>query len=340
MDNVTANQTDWYYEDDRTDGYYDGYQTYWYYEDNQTDRYYDNNGTDIWDWMMYIQIGVISPISLASFIGNGLIVAVIMSKRKSGISTTYYLFGTLAMFDVLVTCYNVLGLFIHIRGVVYYYNNKNYAEAFWFESWFRFFGTTCADFSSWTLVLISMERLASVVIPFQVKTFVTTKTVMIAGIVMASVIIVLEYFMIIYDDIHMDEGTYRRFQYVCLSFLMLVPFAVISVSSIIIGVKIRTSIGGNRPRFNSVTRNLLAVNVAYIITQFPYTLFTVKMEFQVLLDLFDQGKFLMDSNDLIHYCTLILKASNHSINCLAYVLSGSTFRQDMRNMICTQRSVR
>ncbi|KAH3804583.1 hypothetical protein DPMN_132870 [Dreissena polymorpha] len=187
-----------------------------------------------------------------------------------------------------------------------------------------------------------MERLESVVIPLKVKDIVTTKRAIIAEIVMASAIIGMAYFQNIHSVLFANGETFEDYNFikrVLDMFHTLTPFTVISVSSIIIGVKIRASIGRNESLINSVTRNLLAVNVAYIITQFPYIIYMIMVK-SFMFARFKEPNWIAENGVLIHFCILILKLSTHAINCLAYVLSGKTFRNDLRNVICRRRNVR
>jgi len=105
------------------------------------------------------------------------------------------------------------------------------------------------------------------------------------------------------------------------------PFAAILIGSLFIVIKIRKTVSGrksdnNNRRVLSVTRNLLAANLTFLLTSLPWYIINFLGFYDFLIGMGGPEAILM-SNTLRYVLYL-----NQALNFYVYVISGQKFRQD------------
>ncbi|KAH3797168.1 hypothetical protein DPMN_150743 [Dreissena polymorpha] len=129
---------------------------------------------------------LLMPIAASSIIGNVLIIIVV---AKDKVTTTNILFGILACVDLLATFIGPVLLIADLNAAM-----KTFLAASLFRITLReFLGQTIAGLSTWTLVIITLERLLSITIPFNVKQVVTVPRVILAEFATAIAVAVVQY---------------------------------------------------------------------------------------------------------------------------------------------------
>ncbi|KAH3751167.1 hypothetical protein DPMN_185716 [Dreissena polymorpha] len=126
------------------------------------------------------------PIIASSIFGNVLIIIVVARDK---VTTTGILFGILAGEDLLATCFGpVLALASFIPGWYEFYTAHPLAMLI-----NEFAIDTSAALSTWTLVVITTERLLSITMPFNVKQLMTVRRVILAEIWTSIAVAVVQY---------------------------------------------------------------------------------------------------------------------------------------------------
>ncbi|KAH3776207.1 hypothetical protein DPMN_177626 [Dreissena polymorpha] len=143
---------------------------------------YENLINKLYEVFTYL----LMPIAASSIIGNVLIIIVV---AKDKVTTTNILFEILVCVDLLPT---FIGPWLLIADL------NNAVTKFLRASSFRlllheFLGQTIVGLSMWTLVFITIERLLSITIPFNVKQVVTVPRVILAEFATAIAFVVVKY---------------------------------------------------------------------------------------------------------------------------------------------------
>ena len=116
-------------------------------------------------------------------------------------------------------------------------------------------------------------------------------------------------------------------------FLYIIPVAVIVPGNIIIcrriakSSSIRTTTNENAARERSVTRSLILISAAYLITMTPAVIYQNLVHYEVVT-----------VNLGVRIFVALLSNINASINFILYMLQGSRFRKEVKELFCCCRS--
>jgi len=273
------------------------------------------------------------PLVLSSLFGNVVIVIIMMDRKERG-SSTGVLFSALAVCDIIVTIIGPLGFVILDTIKTNIVNLAFFQVA---EMLFQIFQTA----SSWLLVGITFERFMVTVYPLASKTLMTARFAIAEVIAIYVVVIAVQvgrvygYIVFVYLPqfkvyqlrIKVDGGRTPYFwSGVFVSFLG--PFVAILIGSLFIVIKIRKTVSGRTSdnvskRVLSVTRNLLAANIAFFLTALPWYTLNLLGFYDFLVDVLLGPERILVINMLRYVLYL-----NQALNFYLYVISGQKFRQD------------
>lgn len=274
----------------------------------------------------------IAPLGI---LGNILII-IILTQKKNRHFTSSVFFTSLAVSDTITISSGVYNSYIR-------YVERNTAEC----KVSTFLGYTSVQLSSGILVGVAIERALGVSIPHKVKTICTHVNAKKVVCILAFVLSTFNVSILVSFDIYTFPGEvtincepFGHMEYfmleiypwldLCISFA--VPYVCIMISSFVIIVKIKEISSRARNvennRVASVTRTLLAANVAFMITMGPFGVYQIIHPYPPLDDM----------GYSVWIGLLTLAQSNASINFFLYFLSGPRFRADVKQFfMCFMR---
>ena len=211
-------------------------------------------------------------------------------------------------------------------------------------------------FSSWVLVIISLERFIGILFPHRAKVLNTKRRF--GWLTFTIAMSLLAFYSPLFVTIgwtsldvqgvrsgaicglNIDRNRFQEYFSIlgwATPFLScLIPFAFIitfNVSIVCALIKRRKQIHGNH---DSATKNsgtiaiLIAVSITFIILTLPYSLYLLlQVYFKQIQDYVSYEKTFI----LLKYAN-ICDTANHSINIVLYCLCGRKFRQCLREMLC------
>ena len=279
---------------------------------------------------------------------------IVFSSKSMRQSLTSFLFRILAVTDLsLLYSHTLAAVLFYIFGIHTFTINTVSCKCFVF--WMTFSKT----FSAWVLVLISIERFLSVFIPHKVKLIYTKLKARMTLCIIAGVGLLLHLppiFSIKLQYVYDNQG--NIIQRICtigqfgsmglqhyatsiwpwldLSLYTIIPFVFLITINISIITKLTLNSlrrakhgqGSTDSRMSSVTAMLLTVTFAFVVLTTP-------MGFNYI----HVPKRSAATQYLIHTLAFICMYINHSSNFLFYCISGSKFRQVLRELfICSKES--
>lgn len=277
-----------------------------------------------------------------SFLGNSLII-IVMSRKQNRNSSTSVFFTALAVSDISIAISVSLERWLHWVFGINLYGISPYLTKLKIVCTYA-----NIQISSWMLVCVTMERVLSIALPYKIKEL-STKTrarVLVCAVCAFTVGLNTCGFTLIVD-IHFDESlgiiwdkkidngdTIIAWMDFVVSFC--VPITLIGIGSVYIVIHLlRISIQKHATRNNrnsSVTKTILAANIVFVVTMSPF----------VLLHLLYPS---VDDVDISPYlfwtlseAFMFLSDSNAALNFFVYVLSGSRFREDVKQLLGCQTS--
>ncbi|XP_064622921.1 FMRFamide receptor-like [Lineus longissimus] len=219
-------------------------------------------------------------------------------------------------------------------------------------------------FASWTIVMITIERVICVVYPLKARVLCTKKSTAIAIFSMFAFFSLLNSHILKYARIQ-DSGNCRlsttpRFGLyenyndfwnklwlrVDLCIYSVIPFTAILICNCILIKKVRKSQSkqkelqtrmtsddeASESRMISMTRMLITVSLTFILLTLPTSIYFVARGMIVI-----QSKEQSYALQLAYAITTMISLVNHSINFLLYCLSGTQFRREVYLMFKGQK---
>ena len=290
------------------------------------------------DKKMYICLGAL--IILIGTVGNmlSLILWICSSLRKHPLAS----YMTVLAISDMLTLYS--RLFPEIIGMEtnLFLGDVNAALCY-----VRFFLTyTSGHMTAWLLTFMSINKAIAVCIPFKAKRFITCKSGwMVVGVITVAIIgLNMHIFWTFSFDPLKEEircggsdFVYDIWPWIDLAFGVLVPFALLILTNIVIIYKI---VGANRRRLGlttvkkndndltSVSAILIALSLAFLVLNLPTILFVLLFNDELLV-----GMQQFEVNFFQSFAFL-LQYLNSSINFFLYCLTWPTFREKLRLMFC------
>lgn len=286
---------------------------------------------DTWELFNYVNAYLtwIIPIPVVlSLFGNTVTILVMRLPRNKDTSSGF-LFLALAVSDIFLTFMMPVE-----RWIMYLYHVGLYQfpVAGVIKS-----GLTNANshISSWLLVIITIERTLSIFIPLRMKSLCSpgrTKLVVFVVVLLLMTIDLAGAALLIEVTVDPSNvpmvidrimGGIMIFSLTDLVLGFIIPYFVILVGSscILIKLKMRKMVKHNAQNkvLMSVTMNLLAANLTFIVATAPFTINAFLTEFT-------------PDSYLTWNVVWLLVDMNAALNFFVYVLSGSKFREDVKHI--------
>ena len=314
--------------------------------------------TDVKEWIWKIVPPIV--IILGTF-GNSLTILVLLRQIRNLSSTAVYLL-TLAFSDLLVLYLGPLRQWISYLWKIDVRTLTNVGCKI--QIFLTYFG---AQFSSWLLVAVTIERAVSVIFPHKVKLACTT---MKAGVTVLTIFVCIfglnAHFFYGYGQTYvpMASGSryrcvpiydnYKNFRddilpWIDFSVTFLVPFVLLSTSNILIIFKLKRntqrrkkmSISRNEKEGRSVTIMLIVLCVVFFICLTPVSIYLIlqpyikenarKLPFEAMIRQLEYQLFW-------HALTNCFSYINACTNFIFYFLSGSRFRAEVRALFTCKKA--
>ncbi len=299
-------------------------------------------------------------ILLVGFLGNVLSIVVVLMTKSYRQMSFGFLLCALAITDLGVLA---TGLLRHtILGITEgSLDVRTYSSAIC--GCHTFFSEFLLQLSSWTLVLMTLDRLSSVLVPLRSRQIFTRMRIVVTWAIICvltfatkapslwtvelrnhcepdDIGILKQVVICIYTDRH---AWYWRhvWPWLHLAFSVLVPGLIILCANVQIVVTIRKARARRRqleglhghphpvPGSTGITIMLFSISTLYIIANMPLAVFVVSYHFITP----GGGEFLYRQRQVHTAVTIIAYASN-AFNFVLYCLCGTKFRKAIRDILC------
>ena len=282
---------------------------------------------------------VVFIIWIVSLLGNTLVILVLMKKQNRSFSTSIYLKG-LALTDLLLNTSNT---------VIHYFNAHGYIKPAESNADCRVrnvFQFAIVFIATWMLVVISIERVISVWMPYKVKRLCTVRR---AYVVIAFLWVIFFGLAFCHESLMIYKPAtgcqlspkygdfyFHYLAWVLITLKYLIPYAIIfTCTSIIMATlvnrKIRKHSTETTNRGTSVNIVLINVNIVFLVTNSPYIFFYLFFDYYS----FHSNLWISVSfHKFWNIYLLILNDCNSAVNVFVYFLVGSKFRKDVKELLC------
>lgn len=184
----------------------------------------------------------------------------------------------------------------------------------------QWFTTSLATASAWMIVAVSSERVTAVFSPLYVKIIFTKKRAIITAVISIPVFFGMNIPTLILEPV--PHGVFPLPEYFAVIY-SLIPSSIIVVCNALLLWKMRArKMAGNRPEeYRGITLMLIVTSLGFVLLTLPYPLY----------ELTDQN---LRSGARIANILILVTGVNHMINFVFYGISGTTFRRELKLMLC------
>ena len=288
----------------------------------------------------------------------GNILSIFVLHRLRSTQPSIYLVS-LACADLLVLCVCVLldwiGVLLNIESTEEY---PIYCKL----QTFGYFSTT--QLSSWFLVLVTMERVVSVIYPHRVRVLLSFQRVVLSiSLTIACIACLNMHFVVQNQDSVSENSTvfhcfdrlyYNSFladvwPWIDMSVGFLIPCILLVIGNVSIVIRIRrkvaytcevavvsqtAAIANRRGKASVVTKRVILLNTIYIICMLPAFVYAVLRPYCF------SDYSTSSLSELFYVTTSMFMFANNSVNFLLYIFLGAQFRKELLNMMtCRQSSI-
>ena len=300
------------------------------------------------------------PVLMAIGIPGNILSIIILMKLRSTQRSIYLV--CLACADLLVLCVSVLPDWI--GGILMFHLRDVYSIVCRLQTFGMY---SSIQLSSWILVLVTTERVVSVIYPHRVRIVFSLQRTFVSVILTIIGILSLNLHFIIglpRDNItenltenHTDSHCFVReyvntfyvnvWPWIDLLISFILPCVFLLIGNIIIIYRLRRNsrkdvytcrvavvtqtgaIEARRGKASVVTKRVIVLNVIYIICMLPACLFAVVMPYWFS----DSYSSENGVSDLLAAIVTMLMFVNSSVNFLLYIFLGERFRKELFSMI-------
>ncbi len=308
--------------------------------------------SDYMEWKITVALWkYISPILIITGIVGNLLSLLVMVKSYmsiSGRSITVLYLSILAISDTLVL---IVGLLRHWLLFLTHVDIRSFSNWGCKIHLLLLYWTT--DFAAWVLLLVSIERVLSVLFAISSKRYLTPFAGVISLIVISIILLAVNchflatYELVTYTDSYGEFAICQRvekyvyfFSYVWpwidFSVFCIIPFTIISVCNIAIIVKLccrKTNTNATSLRMSSITTILVLVSLYFLFALIPVEIYAVLNSRWTNVS----NVHSLSQVHLFYVIANILMYSNNAANFFLYCLSGPRFRRKLRTIFCLNR---
>ena len=319
-----------------------------------------NNSFNVASQVSYRMKQIYPPVLMAIGIPGNILSIIILLKLRSTQRSIYLV--CLACADLLVLCVSVLPDWI--GGILTFHLRDVYSIVCRLQTFGMY---SSIQLSSWILVLVTTERVVSVIYPHRVRIVFSLQRTLISVILTIVGILSINLHFIIglpRDNItenltenHTDSHCFVReyvntfyvnvWPWIDLLISFLLPCVFLLTGNIIIIYRLRRNsrkhvytcrvavvtqalaIEARRGKASVVTKRVIVLNMIYIICMLPACLFAVVMPYWFS----DSYSSENGVSDLLAALVTMLMFVNSSVNFLLYIFLGERFRKELFSMI-------
>ena len=283
---------------------------------------------------------------------------VLFCKRK--LSVFNFFFIVLAVSD---TCVLYTGLLPRFIDKVADFHTKNTNIVFCKLGLIGY--NVCGLLSAWTVVAMTSQRAASVIWPHRVNLVCTTRKAAICVICVTGISLVMVSHVVYYSEIVHQNGTdkctiietpfeYRTFVFKVLPWIStmlyaLLPSALLVVSNSVLVWKVSRSVRKARgtmatgqagqvdsraKKASSMTLTLIAVSVTFFLLTMPLAVYSIVVNYTAQDP--NMGEAAREVYRLVYDIVFLMWYANSAVNFYLYCLTGTQFRQQMRELFCVK----
>ncbi|KAH3848486.1 hypothetical protein DPMN_090853 [Dreissena polymorpha] len=312
---------------------------------------------------------IVPPILiLLGTIWNSLFI-LILTRRSIRVSTTVLFLTVLACSDLLVLYSGLLR-----QWLIYLFNTdvRNISEAGCkINMWMVY---SSLDFSAWTLIIVTFDRVVSAWLPYRVRTVCTKKTAVAVLLAVGVFILAINAHMLygmvyhiendtninpIEDKCSTSDQSYTYFfrnvwPWIDMCVFCIIPFVVIVIGNVLILFKVLNShkkanvtvapTNSHRARDqqqairnakqSSMTAMLFTLNIVFLVTTLPVSIYLIGRYAYWTKGADDATKAKLDFWWAV---VNMLMYTNNSLNFLLYCLSGTKFRSEFIRLITRKK---
>ena len=304
---------------------------------------------------------VVPPVVLTvGTVGNILTLIVLTRPRARQYSTAIYLIA-LSVVDFIALYTGLLRIFV--VGVFDVDIRRVSEVSCKLHIFFVYFSTHC---SSWLVCAVTVERVLSVWFPHRVKTGCHPKSAVIGVLVIILCFMSINSHLMFGFTLQKDfdnstncmphANAYTKFidkawPWVDMTFLFLIPFAVIVTGNVLIIARVKFSqklrrrscpnVASQRTSGEPVfflTAMLVTLNVVFMLCVMPIVIYIIgQYTWWPARDYTTYSDYELAINNLLWVIVNLLNYVNYAVNFLLYILCGSKFREELRLVICRCR---
>ena len=262
-------------------------------------------------YFVYLPFGVIS-------IAGNIMIIIIMSTSDNRGKSTSLLFIILAVSDTTLTINNMFYSYVQAANVAGFTETEERSLIFGIMT--NLIWRINVHFSNYVLVVITLERVIGIAVPFHVKT-ICRRMYLLASITI--ILIVLAVANIPLWIIDWPSGNMENLELLDLVLGFFVPFLAILVGGLYIIVKVKYGLLSSSPYNFSVTNIVIGANVAFLVTMLP----------RRIVYLIETGSADEDKENFLIIIFQGLESLNTGVNFFVYILAGRKFRDDFVNFV-------
>ena len=263
-------------------------------------------------YFVYLPFGVIS-------IAGNIMIIIIMSTSDNRGKLTSLLFIILAISDTSLTINNMFYSYVQAANVAGFTETEERSLIFGIIT--NLIWRINVHFSNYVLVVITLERVIGIAIPFHVKTICRRKYLLASITIILIVLAVANIPLWIID---WPSGNMENLELLDLVLGFFLPFLAILVGGLYIFVKVKYGrLLSSSPYNFSVTNIVIGANVAFLVTMLP----------RRIVYLIETGSADEDKENFLIIIFQGLESLNTGVNFFVYILAGRKFRDDFVNFV-------
>ena len=262
-------------------------------------------------YFVYLPFGVIS-------IAGNIMIIIIMSTSDNRGKSTSLLFIILAISDTSLTINNMFYSYVQAANVAGFTETEDRSLIFGIMT--NLIWRINVHFSNYVLVVITLERVIGIAIPFHVKTICRRKYLFASITIILIVLAVANIPLWVRD---WPSGNMENLELLDLVLGFSLPFLAILVGGLYIIVKVKYGLLSSSPYNSSVTNIVIGAILAFLVTMLP----------RRIVYLIETGSADEDKENFLIIIFQGLESLNTGVNFFVYILAGRKFRDDFVNFV-------
>lgn len=308
----------------------------------KTTVYWENGPSDF-NLVSGAIIKIICPFLFIIGMTGNIVSILILLKKKNRVTATALFLTVLSISDIVIILTSIVTVWVRLIWNYYIRNiHSVFCKLHVFLTYFS------VQFSSWILVLITLERILCVFIPHKVKQFLGREKGLVFIAIQAMVLLLVNghlLFTVSVDERLLDVKCVvfhsgfsydlffaKAWPWIDLSLAFGIPCLFILMGNLAIFIQLscrRRNLGTTHQRYHSRTVLLVLLSAVFIASMAPATLFFAVSYLH---------EWAAQNYDSILDILTVATVLNPTMNFILYFLSGSKFRAEVKGFFCCGES--